>query len=115
MKTEHSKSIGIHQICRTKLKELLTSSLKDAPANVVARQGSVVVVRNHSMHCGPGCECHGCVNLPVHVDDNASDTHTESDSSSVNGSSTEEVSDSELEMEIVTNMDDMDEIFEDLI
>ena len=71
--------------------------------------------RKKSQHCGPGCECHGCVNLPVHVDDNASDTHTESDSSSVNGSSTEEVSDSELEMEIVTNMDDMDEIFEDLI
>ena len=48
MKTEHSKSIAIHQICRTKLKELLTFSLKDAPANVVARRGSVVVVRNHS-------------------------------------------------------------------
>ena len=70
--------------------------------------------RKKSQHCGPGCECHGCVNLPVLHD---SDTHTESDPgseySSVNGSSTEEGSDSELEMEIVTSMVDMDDIFEE--
>ena len=72
--------------------------------------------RKKSQHCGPGCECHGRVNLAVHADSDAN-AHTESDCeseySSEDGSSTEEGSDSELETEIVTNMDDMDDIFDE--
>ena len=50
-----------------------------------------------SQHCGPGCECHGCVNVAVHADSD-SDAHTESDCeseySSADDSSIEEGSDS---------------------
>ena len=62
-------------------------------------------VRKKKSYCGPGCECSGCVNLPLSQeiqqgssdeDDNGSDVNA-TDS---NGSSSEE----ELETEVITDM-----------
>jgi len=68
-----------------------------------------------SQHCGLGCECHGCTNLGVHAayessyDDQSDASLTESDlesQTSAGGSSTE--SSDDLEIEIVTKIDDID-------
>ena len=63
-------------------------------------------------YCGPGCECQGCVNIPIHQPETASldadtDTNTEvEDESSVESSSGTDDQEESLETEIVT----MDEI-----
>ena len=68
-----------------------------------------------SQHCGPGGECHSCTNLAVHAtyessyDDQSDASLTESDlesQTSAGGSSTK--SSDDLEIEILTKMDDID-------
>ena len=63
--------------------------------------------RRRSSHCGPGCACQGCTNLPVAQLHQQDDPGLESSSSS---SSDNDVSDTnngssgeELEMEVVTD------------
>jgi len=56
-----------------------------------------------SSYCGPGCECQGCVNLPVeqHANEEESADEDNGDSSGLASDSSDESSD-ELQMEIIT-------------
>ena len=60
--------------------------------------------RKKKVHCGPGCECQGCVNLPVdevcELDDSSDASGNESGSKS--NENTEEDAE-ELQMEIITD------------
>ncbi len=74
-------------------------------------------------HCGPGCECHGCVNLPVDtVEKLASDEDADEEGGS--GSDNEEESNPEesdpeerevLQTEIITGIDEWALVGEDTL
>ena len=59
--------------------------------------------RKKSRHCGPGCECQGCVNLPVSEDpyDDSSDEENYSDLAS--NMDSDDSSDNRVDIEIITN------------
>ena len=61
--------------------------------------------KRRSSHCGPGCACQGCTNLPLAQLQQEDDPGLESSSSSENDTSDIDngSSDEELEMEIVTD------------
>ena len=63
--------------------------------------------RKKGIHCGPGCECQGCVNLPtdeaLSVDNNNNSSDT-SENESGNESNVDSEEDAEeLQMEIITD------------
>ena len=76
-----------------------------------AKCGNRCGCRRKSSYCGPGCECQGCLNLPI---DKSSIT-TDSDSSSTESNCEESNDDDdatddsdELETELVTDIDNFD-------
>lgn len=56
--------------------------------------------KQKSIHCGPGCQCSGCKNLPHQID------QIENESESSNDSSSSDADADELETEIITQDDD---------
>ena len=57
-------------------------------------------------YCGPGCECQGCVNLPVHDQPEEESEESEDDEEESISDVSDSDSDSQLEIEVVTDMDD---------
>ena len=59
--------------------------------------------------CGPGCECQGCLNLPIQQVEieSESDLDTESSCSSIQSSNEDEADESDygLETEVITDTD----------
>ena len=86
-----------------KFEKRRTSSSRDAPA----RKDAVVTgVTKRELYCGPGCECQGCLNIPLQLPV-ISSTNNKSDSkdssSTFNGTSSNETDDVETtETEVVT-------------
>ena len=64
---------------------------------------------NRCIYCGPGCECQGCLNLPIQQVEieSESDLDTESSCSSVQSSNEDEADESDygLETEVITDTD----------
>ena len=60
-----------------------------------------------SNYCGPGCECQGCLNLPIQQVEIESDFDTESSCSSVQSGNEDEADESDygLETEVITDTD----------
>jgi len=68
-------------------------------------------VRKKKSYCGPGCECSGCVNLPLSQEiqqgsSDEEDSGSDVDATDSNGSSSEE----ELETEVITDMSEFPDI-----
>jgi len=54
-------------------------------------------------HCGPGCECRGCTNVPGTHQQNVTDTDEDSSSSSDSDGTASDSEENDMETEIITD------------